>query len=100
MNSRYMLSAKGVKIEDIISVVSDHLSIDSRSLIGPSKERKIVKARALVCFWASRELGLSMTYISEHLKIAVPTVSVAAKKGEQIVDEDGLVLGELLNINI
>ncbi len=100
MNRRYVLSAKGIKIEDIISAVSDHLSVDSKLLIGPSKERQIVKARALVCFWASRELGQSMTYIAEHLKIAVPTVSVAVKKGSQIVAENGLILMELLNIKI
>lgn len=100
VNRRHVLSAQGIKIEDIISAVSDHLSIDSKLLIGPSKERQIVKARALVCFWASCELGQSMTYISKYLKIAVPTVSVAVKKGGQIAAEEGLLLVELLNIKI
>ncbi len=100
MNKRYVLSAKGVQIEDIISVVSDVIHVNPNSLIGPSKDRQIVKGRALVCFWAVRELGLSMTKVSEYLKIAVPTVSVAVKKGEQIAKDGGFDLTELLNVKI
>ena len=52
------------------------------------------------CFWLVRALGISMTDIADRLKIAVPTVSVSAKKGEQIVSEEGLGLPRLLNIKI
>jgi len=41
-----------------------------------------------------------MTDIAERLKIAVPTVSVSVKKGEQIASEAGLDLPRLLNIKI
>jgi hypothetical protein len=36
----------------------------------------------------------------QHLKISLPTVSVAVQKGERIVREEGLDVGELLNVNI
>ncbi len=58
MENRYLLAAKGIGIQNILSAVSDLLSIDPEALIGPSKERKIVKARALVCYWSFRELGI------------------------------------------
>ena len=100
MGHRYPLAAKGIGIEDIVAVVCDLYSIKPRALIGPCKERTIVKARALVCYWAVRELGMSMTGVADYLKIAVPTVSVAVKKGEQIADAGGLELAEKLNIKI
>ena len=100
VNNRYQLAAKGVRIEEIVSAVSDLFSIKPQTLIGPSKERKIVKGRALVCYWAVRELGMSMTRVADCLKIAVPTVSVAVKKGEQIADDDRLNLQDTLNIKI
>ena len=37
--------------------------------------------------------------VAQRLKIAVPTASVAAKKGEQIVNDEGWLLSEILNIN-
>jgi len=100
MDNRYLVAAKGIKLDDIVSTVSELLLIPRRALVGPSKERIVVKGRALVCYWSVRELGMSMTEVADRLKITVPTVSVAVRKGAKIVDEDALVLTELLNIKI
>ena len=99
-NNRYLLVAAGTQFDDIIPVAADLVSVDQESLIGPSKERAVVKARTLLCYWAVRELGMSMTDVANRMKIAVPTVSVAAKKGGRIVKKEGLVLAEILNIKI
>jgi putative transposase len=100
MRNRYLLAAGGVSIEDIIGVVSDLLSIQPKEIAGASKARTIVKARVLVCYWAVRELGISMTDVADRLKIAVPTVSIAVKKGMRVVQDEGLELSEILNIKI
>jgi chromosomal replication initiation ATPase DnaA len=94
-NNRYRLLAEGIRFDDIIPVAADLISVEQESLIGPSKERTVVKARALLCYWAVHELGMSMTDVATRLKIAVPTVSVAAKKGRRIVKEEGLALAEV-----
>lgn len=99
-NNRYLLAARGIRLDDIIPVAAGLLSVDGESLIGPSKARGVVKARSLICYWAVHELGLSMTDVADRLKIAVPTASIAAEKGRQIVKEDGLLLTKLLNIKI
>ncbi len=100
MNRRYLLAAKGVRIEDVVSVVSQLFSMKSKAFIGPCKERRIVKGRALICFWAVRELGMTMTEVAQYLNLAVATVSVAVKRGEGLVDDNGMVLADLLNIKI
>jgi len=100
LDKRHLLSAKGVKLEDIVSVVADLYAMKPQAFIGPCKERRIVKGRALICFWAAHELGMSMTKVAECLKVAAPTVSIAVKKGEKLVNEDGMNLIELLNIKI
>mgnify|MGYP006293487981 CR=1 FL=1 len=100
MNKRYALAAKGITVEHVMSLVSDLLSVQPDELFGPGKNRTVVKGRSLLCFWLVRELGISMTDIAERLKIAVPTVSVSVKKGEQIASEAGLDLPRLLNIKI
>ena len=58
-------------------------------LIRANKERTLVKARALSCYWAVYELEMSMTDVSRHLKSALSTVSVALKKGPQIAHDSG-----------
>ncbi len=100
INKRYQLTANGIQLDDIVTAVAELLLIPSLSLIGPSKERTVVKGRALVCYWSVRELGMSMTEVADHLKIAVPTVSVAVRNGGKIVAEESLILSELLNIKI
>ena len=51
-----------------------------------------VQARSLVCFWASRELGMSMVQLSKRLNISQPTVSQFATRGEKIAKENKLKL--------
>jgi putative transposase len=100
MQNRYSLSAKGVTIEDILQAVAILLSIQPTEITGASKERTMVKARTLICYWAVHELGTTMTEVASCLRIALPTVSVAVKKGAKIIRDEELKLAELLNINI
>jgi len=48
------------------------------------KSPQIVKAQALVCFWAHRKLGMSAIEIVGKLKISQPAVSRLSKRGKKI----------------
>ncbi|MDD2320422.1 MAG: transposase [Geobacteraceae bacterium] len=98
--SRYVLKSKGIDLPRLQRIAAALTDISPEALAGPSKSRNIVKARILVCYWAARDLGLTMTDIARHLKISVPTVSIAVKKGETLVREEGLLLQDHLNVNI
>ncbi len=100
LDKKYALAAQGVQFAHIVEAVSALISVPPRDLLGPRKERAIVKARTLVCYWAATELGVTMTEIGKQLGISVSTVSVAVKKGRLIVEREGLKLVELLNIEI
>lgn len=100
MQTKYALAAQGIGFDDLMRAASGLGRIETQALIGPGKERTIVKSRQLVCYWAVTELGMSMTDIARRLNISVPTVSVAAKKGRELADREQLVLVDLLNIKI
>ncbi|MFZ3048986.1 MAG: transposase, partial [Desulfatirhabdiaceae bacterium] len=68
-------------------------------IIGPSKERAIVKARALVCYRAVRELEMTMTEVARHLKIALSTASSVVNKGKKIASDQCLSIKDILNAN-
>jgi len=98
MQQRYAWKAKGVSLDQLIQIVSDLMALRPQELVGPNKARNLVKARILICYWAVRKLGFSMTEVANRLGISVPTVSVAVSKGEDLVCQEGLSLGDNTNI--
>ncbi len=96
MERKYAFRAKGITLEKLQQVAADLTGIRPEGIIGTSKARNVVRARMLFCYWAARELGYSLTHIAGHLKISVPTVSVAVQKGEALVQEKALALEDLL----
>jgi len=48
------------------------------------KQQKKVKARSLLCFWAVRKLGISLTDLYRHLGSSVSGVGYAVERGEAI----------------
>jgi DNA-binding MarR family transcriptional regulator len=49
-----------------------------------------VKARSVLCYWATRELGITTVELSKRLRVSQPTVSQSVKRGEKIAAEAGL----------
>ena len=56
------------------------------------KSRRRVAAWSLLCFWAVRELGISMTELSRKLNLSLPGVSLSVTRGEKIAEINGLKL--------
>lgn len=100
MAGQYALRSKGVDFPHLQRLAAALMGISPEALASPSKNRNIVRARVLVCYWAVRDLGLTMTDIARHLKISVTTVSTAVKKGEMFVRKEGLLLQDHLNPKI
>jgi putative transposase len=53
-----------------------------------------VKARSLLCYWAVRNLGISMAELSRQLKLSLSGVSLSVKRGEIIARENDYKLIE------
>jgi len=48
--------------------------------------------RSLLCFWAVRELGMSLTDLARYLGISVPGVGYAVERGEAIARDSNYQL--------
>ena len=72
--------------------VAKVLGINRSEVLSSGRQPHKVQARSLVCFWASRELGMSMIQLSKRLKISQATVSQSATRGEKIAKENKLKL--------
>jgi hypothetical protein len=51
-----------------------------------------VEARDLMCYWATKELGMSATGLAKKLNLAQPAVIIAVCRGEKIAIEIRYVL--------
>ena len=51
-----------------------------------------VNARSLFCFWAVRELGVSMASLGRRLGLSIPAISKSVARGKQIAESNGFSL--------
>ena len=58
--------------------------IDPDDIFSKGKQRQKVRARSLLCFWAVRELGITLTELAGHLEMSVPGVGYAVERGSAI----------------
>jgi len=91
---RYLLKSKGYDFDTVVDRVSEVLGMSRSEVLSSGRQPNKVKARSLVCFLASRELGMSMVELSKRLRISQPTASQSASRGEKIAKESGLKLLE------
>lgn len=94
---KYDLVAKGIGFEQLLQWVSALTGIPVEAMVGPGKERRTVRARSLLCFWAVRELGIPLTDVARRLRISVPTVSIAVRRGMRIAEDERLEFSSLIN---
>ena len=69
-------------------------AIDMEDMFSKGKQKNKVKARSLLCYWASRELGISHTELARRLGLSVPGVGYAVERGEFIARENNYQLRE------
>ena len=91
---KYRLKADGYDFKWLVGRVARQLGLGPQVVLAPGKYPKNVKAGSLLCYWATRELGMTTIELSKKLKLSQPTISQSAKRGQKIAQEVGLWLFE------
>ena len=91
---KYSLKASGYNFDRIVDRVAQVFAMEPNEVTAPDKSPRTVKARALLCFWAHRKLGMTTVEISEKLNVGQPAVSRLSRRGEKIAVEEFLLLTE------
>ena len=65
-------------------------AIPLRAMAWPRKGRQAVSARSILCFWAVNGLGMPLTDLAQRLGVCLRTVTVAMKRGSEIVAREKL----------
>jgi len=64
---QYALKASGIDLDNVAARVAELLGMDTEQVWQPGNFRAQVQARSLLCYWAVRELGESMTAMAGGL---------------------------------
>jgi chromosomal replication initiation ATPase DnaA len=94
MEKRYAQRARGVNLAFIASRVWRVLGVKPEEVWAKGKYRRIVEARSLLCYWAVRELGVSMSSLARDVGISIPAVSESVTRGQKIAETNRYVLLE------
>ena len=92
LERKYQLKSQGYDIDKIADRVAEIYSIKPEEIFQPGKQPTKAKARSLLCYWAVRELGLTMADLAPKFNISQPAVSMSARRGERIASENGYSL--------
>ena len=84
MEQRDLLISQGYDLKRAAERVCSVMDLEPSEIWKAGKARDRVAARSLLCFWAVRELGISMTELSRRLKLSLSGVSLSVKRGEEI----------------
>ena len=81
-----------MNINFIAKRVATLLDITENDVWREGKFKDLVRARSLLCFWAVRELGISMASMARRLNISAVAVSKSVARGADIAEKEHLEL--------
>ncbi|MCJ7581663.1 MAG: transposase [Candidatus Aminicenantes bacterium] len=88
-NRRHHLRSKGVDLERLSNLASSLFDLKKGEVWSSGKNRSRVQARSLLCYWAVRELGESMSSMSRKLNLSITAVSKSVERGEALAKNNG-----------
>jgi len=62
--------------------------MEPSEILRKGKQQRKVQARSLFCFWAVRELGMSLRELARRLEMSSPGVGFSVEGGEAIAREN------------
>jgi chromosomal replication initiation ATPase DnaA len=82
------LIRQGYDLDRIAEKVAETYDMDPDTITSRGRQKRRVAARSLLCFWAVREPGMSLTALARHLGMSVPAVGYAVQRGEAIARDN------------
>jgi putative transposase len=92
LEKKYELKAEGMDLKQVAARVAELCGMPVEALWHAGRYRSLVMARSLLCYWAVRELGISMTSLARKLNISTAAVSKSVMRGAEIADMKGYKL--------
>ena len=70
------MKTQGFYLEQVAECVVQILDMPVEIVWEKNRRPQVVDARSMLCFWASNQVGMSMTDLAKRLNLTPPTVSL------------------------
>jgi len=97
LERKYQLQAQGYGFEWLVERVARQCELEPKEVLAAGKYAQSVKARSLLCYWGTRELGMTTVDLAKRLNLAQPSVSQAVIRGRKIAEDQGVSLIDKTN---
>ena len=84
---RHRLRRQGYDLDRVAQRVSEVLRMKPEEVYSRGRQKRKVKARSLMCYWASRDLGISHTDLARRLEMSIAGVGFSVERGASIAKE-------------
>jgi DNA-binding MarR family transcriptional regulator len=81
-----------ISFEYVVNRVAELQELAAEQVLARGKDKEMVAARSILCFWASTELAISQVELAQKLKISQPAVSMAVRRGGQLIRRNSYTL--------
>lgn len=88
LERKYRLRAKGYDIGTLADLVAQLMKVPVEQLFAAGKDRRTVRARSLLCYWAVRECGMTMSSLAKSLDMSPSAISQSVKRGAEVAAEE------------
>ena len=92
LERQYQLKSLGYDLHRVVERVAEIFEIKVDEIYSPGRQTHKVKAKSLVCYWAARELGMTLSELARVFKMSVAGIGYAVERGEKLVQDDGFEL--------
>ena len=84
----YELKRLGYDLDKIAHRVEAIYGIDKRHVLSNGRQRPRVEARSFLCYWAVRELGMTLTELARLFVMSPSAIGYSVHRGETIAEEN------------
>lgn len=92
LERKYRIRTQGYDLKKIGERAATVLGMETEQVFAAGKNRQTVRARSLVCYWAVRKCGMTMTSLSKELGISATAVSQSVIRGEESAKKNQYML--------
>ena len=89
---KYEMKRKGFDLDRLARRVAEIYGIEPREIFSKGKQKRRVGARSLLCYWAVREVGISLRELAQRLEMSAPGVGYAVERGAIIAQSESFKL--------
>lgn len=90
LDRRYRLRATGCDLNKLAAKLAEMFHMGAGLLLSKGRQRAQVEARSLLCHWAVRELGMTVTELARVFGMTPSAVTYAVRRGRLLAEEKGI----------